>query len=351
MIYNEIDGLRYIMEKKEKGKTKEQFPTRNSRNVKSYAKIFFDIENIMNTEIHPYVTLGASSVGDGMLNDHGSGHVAMVAERAYMLLGEKAYELSGYEIFFLLLAIHFHDVGNILGRDEHEEKIDEVFDALGDVIPLDNVAKRLIREIAMSHGGKVDGNKDTISYVREVDYVDGLRIRASLLAAILRYADEIADDKNRASSLLLKLGTIPPKNKVFHMYSLSLEPPVVNGDTLILKYNIDEELVKNKVTKIDTEVYLYDEILLRLQKCLCELEYCRKYSQGFLRVSCISVTITIWNKKGLSTIYEDSFKLRLGGYPDISMYGPDKWCINSNIRVLSAVELINVIGGGKNNVK
>lgn len=347
MIYNEIDGLKYVMEKKELEKLANQFPPHIPNGARSYAQIFCDIEEMMNRQVHQYVTTGAASAGDGMLNDHGVDHVRMVQERAYMLIKDKCNDLTGYEIFFLLLAIHFHDVGNLLGRDAHEEKIDEVFEALGDKFPLDNVAQRLIRDIAMSHGGNVQGDKDTISYVQDQVYVDGVCIRASLLASILRYADEIADDKNRASAFLLRVGSVPMQNRVFHEYSRALEPPVINGDTLNLQYYIANEFIDKKITKNNTEVYLYDEILLRIKKCLCELEYCRKYSQGFIRIFCISVSIAVLDEKGRKVIYQEAFKLRLGGYPDPALYTVDKWCSIPAIRATSAIELMNILGKGE----
>lgn len=343
MIYHEIDGLKYIMEQKEIAKTQGQFPSHVPQGSTSYTQIFDNIEKMMNSTVHKHVVAGAASAGDGMLNDHGEDHISMVEERAYMILGERVDDLNGYEIFFLLLSIHFHDVGNLLGRDAHEEKIDEIFNTLGKQFPLDKTAQRLIRDIATSHGGNYNGNKDTISYVQEVTHIDGIKIRASLLASILRYADEIADDKNRASSFIAAVGSIPEKNKVFHEYSLSLEPPIVNGDTLNLQYYIPNKFVTEKISKNDTEVYLYDEILLRVQKCLCELEYCKKYSQGFIHISCISVSISVLSENGLKELYKDSFRLRLGGYPDMSLYEPQKCCTNPPLRANNGIELISLI--------
>ena len=343
MIYNEIDGLKYVMEQKELSRQDNQLPRCLPPGESSYSRVLYNIENYMNSEVHKYVVAGAASAGDGMLNDHGPGHILMVEERANMILGEKANDLNAYEIFILLLSIHFHDVGNLLGRDAHEERIDEVFEALGSKFPLDNIVQRLIRDIAMSHGGSIDGDKDTIARVPDKTYVDGILIRAALLASILRYADEIADDKNRASSFLVNVGSVPDGNRVFHEYSLSLQPPVINGDTLMLEYYIKNQYVSEKIHKNNTEVYLYDEILLRVQKCLCELEYCKKYSEGFIRISCISVSISVLNETGRKIRYKDSFKMRLSGYPDMSLYEPKKSCDIPKLRATNAEELIDIL--------
>lgn len=331
MNYREVDGLKYIMETKEHSGSAGEFPSILPTGASSFSDVFNNVERYMNENIHKHVVAGAAGAGDGILNDHGPGHIAMVEERAYQLLGNKAEELKGYEILILLLSIHFHDVGNVFGRTAHEEKIGDVFDALGERFPFDSTLQRIITDIAMSHGGNRDGDKDTLAYVNEKEYIDGIPIRARIIASILRFADEIADDKNRASSLLLAMGTIPRENRVFHEYSKCLEPPVIAGDTIILNYNINSEFVHNKITKLDSEVYLYDEILSRVQKCLCELDYCKRYSDGFIRVSALSVTINVLSHNKRRVVFKDSFKVRLTGYPDKSRFDPIS-CSNPHIQ-------------------
>lgn len=319
-LYKEADGLRYIMEQKEKAGKDGEFPQVVPNGAISFTHIFFEIEAFMNSEIHKHVLEGAAVNGNGILNDHGPGHIAMVADRAYMLVKGNVQDLTGYEIFFLLLSIHFHDVGNIYGREAHEEKIINIFEALGKKFPLDATARRLITNIAMSHGGNHEGNKDTIADVHEKDYVDGMLIRSSILAALLRFSDEIADDKTRTFSILPALGAIPKENQAFHEYSRSLEPPVIEGNTLLLHYNIRHDLLVNRIPKLDSEIFLYDEILHRVQKCLCELDYCKRYSQGFIHVSCLSVRINVLAPGELKEIYQMCFQARITGYPDQNLY-------------------------------
>ena len=344
-LYKETDGLKYIMEKKEKSGRLYEFPEVVPNGTTSFTHIFSEIEAFMNSEIHKHVVDGAAVAGDCMLNDHGAGHIAMVMARAYMLVKDNVQDLKGYEIFFLLLSIHFHDVGNIYGRDAHEEKICNVFEALGDKFPLDSTARRLITNIAMSHGGNHDGDKDTLAYVQEKVYIDGIAIRTPILAALLRFADEIADDKNRASSVLATLKVIPKGNKAFHEYSRSLEPPVIEGDTLLLHYNIRNDLLFNRVSKLDNEVFLYDEILSRIQKCLCELDYCKRYSQGFIHISCLSITINILDSSELKEIYKICFKAKITGYPDKGMYNP-VFCSDPEVPAKTGEELITLINKG-----
>ena len=136
--YKEVDGLRYTMEQLQNSGEKDQFPTGKGDLVASFKYI----EDYMNQNCHPNTTLGAALHGDGLLTDHGVEHVKMVIQNAGKLVGDMQYKrLNGYEIYLLLLAIHFHDVGNVCGRQEHEKKIDDIITALGDRLPLDTPEK------------------------------------------------------------------------------------------------------------------------------------------------------------------------------------------------------------------
>jgi len=210
------------------------------------------------------------------------------------------------------------------GRDEHEKKIFDIIEKIKEKqkLPFDNATIRLICSIATAHGGTVNNNKDTIIFLPTEDYLNGIKVRPSLLAAILRFSDEIADDYNRASRFLYELEAIPPENKVFHDLSNSLQPPAINGNTLILKFEIPYNLAVSKTTKLNRikrieKIYLYDEIIKRLKKCIIELEYCRKYSHGFILLNAIDASITVYYPES-NRKYSDNIRLRLSGYPETS---------------------------------
>ena len=71
----------------------------------NYPDEFEKIEKHLNEVVHPEIVKSAAVQGDGLLTDHGSEHVAMVIQRASLLVGTGASRLTGYEVFILLLAI------------------------------------------------------------------------------------------------------------------------------------------------------------------------------------------------------------------------------------------------------
>lgn len=317
--YTARDGLRFYLQCKQKGidpKTGEEsspgvkeFPEKDFDWVEQY----FRFEEYMNETYHPNVDLGAAIEGDGLLTDHGVGHVRSVITHAGEILTDPML-LTGFEIYLLLVSIHFHDLGNIQGRDKHEERIVEIIEQMGELLPLDTAEKSFVVSIATAHGGYVDGDKDTIRYINTDTLYSGVQIRCKLLAAILRFADEISDDLTRSEFPGV---SIPDKNKAYHMYSKVLDPISITGETLKLHFRIPYEITQEKIGKNNEHIYLYDEILERLAKCMRELEYCKKYVCGMIQLTTTDVTID-YLKQGSTLLVKDSnsFRLTLHGYPD-----------------------------------
>lgn len=308
--FEERDGLKYIMEQRWCEGCKDEFPS----DLKNYIETFKEIESKLNSDYHPLVNLGAAVNDSGLLTDHGPDHVQMVMKRALQIIGEKRIKiLTGYEIFILLLAIHFHDLGNIYGREEHEQKISDVMEKMGEALPLNSIDSEFVRDIAMAHGGYADAlktDKDTIHIIKPIEYRDEVLIRPSALAAILRFADELSEDFSRADKVS-KI-EIPKENEIYHAYSRALDVNIL-GNVVTFRYRIPYEYTQKKMFKGKNEKYLYDEIKERIEKCLHELEYCRKYSDGFIEISILKVNIYLLEEPKRLL---DGFELRLHGYPD-----------------------------------
>lgn len=318
--YTARDGLRYYLQCKQEGidprtgkevaSAVKEFPDRDF----DWAEQYFRFEETMNQKYHPNVNLGAAIAGDGLLTDHGVNHVKSVISHAQSILVDPM-QLTGYELYLLLVSIHFHDVGNTLGRDKHEEKIESIIEKMGDSLSLDTAEQGFVTAIATAHGGYVDGSKDTIHAMNIVDEsYDSVQIRCKLLAAILRFADEISDDLGRAAPPEI---SIPAANQAYHEYSKALVPVSIEGDTIKFQFRVPYDLTQNKIGKNGKKVYLYDEILNRLAKCMRELEYCKKYACGMIRLTTLNVVIGFL-KQGSSHQFQESVPLRLTlqGYPD-----------------------------------
>ena len=178
------------------------------RDEVDYYRRFQGIDEYLNAKVHPTVNQGAAAKGDGWLTDHGMRHITTVIRRASELVGDgESVLLTPYEVFLLLTAIHFHDVGNVFGRNKHEQEITSLMQELDEsLIGSDGIERRMIRDIAMAHSGYADTDghdKDTIGCLSWDPVRGNLEPRVQLLAAVLRFSDELADDHTRTSRFLI----------------------------------------------------------------------------------------------------------------------------------------------------
>lgn len=266
------------------------------------------------------------------LNDHGPEHIKTVVQRASLLVESNECALNPKEVFILLNAIQIHDVGNFYGRHNHEKKIIEAIkDGLSPAV-FDRKEVKLIKDIAQVHGGsyitsKGLKTKDSFkSITSSTTNSDSYTIRMHLLASILRFADELADDKYRADSKSLKEKKMPRGSEIYHAYALCLEPPIINHlDRRIElhyyvnkedlyktfgKYNSDKDVIEDKT--------ILEEIYDRTLKIHYERIYCSKYWKKSIDIESIWVKIEFYSELYDEIHPEITYTLTDSEYPSIN---------------------------------
>lgn len=291
-----------------------------------------------------YVTSGAIAIdGGGHLTMHDKEHVQRVRQVAADLIRKtETINLSSYEMVMLIIAIYLHDIGNILGRQGHEKSIGKVMKSGAGLDGLDSVEVRTAREIAGVHGGKVKGSKDTISTLPEISHVYGQNVRSRLLAAIVRLADELADDPARANRIQLITGTLPEQSEVFHVVAQALhtQMPEPNDRTITLLYSFDDpSLFKRKLGKLSGKVHLLDEIFERSVKAYNEARYCSRFTRPYLEFERVKVDIIIFDSDNRQ-LQSIKYCLAEQGYDDAkkSIYemAPELAAFNGNGKLTPA---------------
>lgn len=262
------------------------------------------------------------------LNNHGSGHVNKVIEKVSEMLNSFNYDnLSPYEVFMLLCAIQLHDVGNIFGRAEHEKRIKNILDSKCKLFIPDGVERRVIEQIALVHSGKIFGDKDTISYLDTSEKIHDRRLRKRLLAALLRFGDELADDSSRADREGLLNGTIPEASQIYHYYSQSLHTVSIAENEenkkleLNLAYEFESDVAFKTFIKINEDKYLLDEIYDRTLKMEQERRYCMRFLRPNFSLESIKVRIVIQHSTISLKNYKYEYTLEEKGYPSVPRYG------------------------------
>ena len=261
------------------------------------------------------------TVNGGYLTAHGPSHIRTVIERASQMVGDPTDRLDPYEVYILLLAIHLHDVGNIYGREGHEQHLPPVLQYLGKVLGDDQVELRIINQIAAAHTGK-DANghpSDTIGRgLRPLEQFRSAEVRMQLLASVLRFADELSDDRDRAAPLAIGLHLLPPEAALYHQYALHLTSVRVRPShrAIDLAFHLDRESVCSTFAKNGHSCFLLDEIYSRTFKLHMERIYCTRFMHDLVRLDSINVRIEVFpDQQNIRAAHEILYSLRETGYP------------------------------------
>lgn len=267
---------------------------------------------------HKEVTPTANRVDGGYLTDHGPDHIRKLISRISDLLSAGDGEITAYEAYLLLCAAQFHDVGNIFGRSQHEEKSWEIMEKNRSTLPPDSIERRLIHEIAKAHGGDL---KDKLSDMRRTDDVASQKVRPQLLAAILKFADELAEDSDRAARFTAERGLLEG-SEIFHEYALALQNVSIDKESREVRFKF--EMPVSKATRTFkkgppanfSDEYLLDEIFKRTMKAHYERMYCSRFMRSVVDLTAVSVQIVVTNEEGYKEIEQISYKLAETGYPE-----------------------------------
>ncbi len=275
----------------------------------------------LDQNVHNQVNVASVLASGGLLTDHGPNHIRKLMQRMGALLSSGEGSLTPYEVYILLVAAQFHDVGNVFGRAKHEENASRVMQDAGKLIGIDAVERRYIYDIAEAHGGE---DRDKIRKLERRTHVRGLPIRPQMLAAILKFADEIAEDSERAARFLLDQGKVPSASELYHTYAESLNSVAVDSTAREVKMRFDlrrqmvlRTFLKPTADHPDHRVFLMDEIFSRTVKTHYERTYCSRFMRPMVEVDAVSVTIEITDDPGFNVLEKIEYRLEDTGYPDV----------------------------------
>ena len=228
------------------------------------------------------------------LSDHGPDHIAQVLDRVHQLFDGDFTSVTTIELYILCISVLFHDVGNLKGRKKHNKKIAEIYDL---VRPNKNRFAReraAVLAIAGAHTGFCnEGTPDTI---KDLDFMGVLdqTINCKVLAAILRFADELAEGPVRTSYVMQALGLYADDSLPFHRlanctnYTIDKE-----RGRILVDYDINIEVDDNgEVTDGGIPLAaLVDLIQTRILKINEERKYCMFYADQLKIFKEISISI------------------------------------------------------------
>lgn len=189
---------------------------RIERSLKKSAGHLFDKYSVLK---HRLLTINYGFWGQSFKggNDHGPQHIVRVLEHLDSLLGPSpvsARTLNAYELYLAMMAVLYHDLGNLRARKGHadisklfleEERNDYVFDAHD---------RAIIAAAVVSHGSSKDIGQETKAFV-EKERVGSYSVRPRVIAALVRLADELDEDYRRADPDVARQLDIPESSKFY----------------------------------------------------------------------------------------------------------------------------------------
>ena len=256
------------------------------------------------SEVFPWIQTKEPS-----LSDHRAEHIQNVIENVTFLLGysnEHGTEatwsiptgLTINDLFLVLLGCLTHDVGNILGRERHNQKIAEVARLAGPAWSLWDVGDRMVIEaIGRAHTGKsAAGTRDTIEALStQPAYFAGGKVSSGEVAAIVRFADELAEGPQRTSQVLLQQKLIEEASEIFHLYARITRHHIDHAaGRILITYYIDlndSVLPDDQAEKRATLEALLKIAYSRSLKLNAERQYARHYSVLLSRYKETSISI------------------------------------------------------------
>jgi hypothetical protein len=268
--------------------------------------------------------------------DHGKAHITAVIHSASELvqerLGPKRTDLTALDIYLILTAILWHDVGMVVDRATHADLVYQMTDEVSNFFPNPTV-QGLVSQIASAHKG--NSSLDELS-IEEYCTINGpaQQINPAMLAAIVRFADEISENCTRASGQILE--SVPDKQKIYWLYALSVSSCTAQPkrERVVVDFRFSSEHVVSRWpdkdfqefrSKDDQMIHLITYALCRLEKLNNEREYCLRYFSTIAAIRQIDARFSIvQGGRQLSGYDAHSIPVKgggveSGGYPSIKI--------------------------------
>lgn len=265
--------------------------------------------------------------------DHGENHIQSVIQAASALLNkhltpESKNELSSLDLFLILAAILWHDVGNVYGRSGHASRVGKMINEIKRLGFPNIDIQRLVEEISKAHAGE-----DGLNIPRTEEDCTVLNrpytVYPKALAAIVRFADEISENRARISQALLP--DVPDENRIFWEYAncISASRPeparyrvvvtvAMQDDAAIREFTCPEQFRNRADSRGNISLIKY--VVCRLEKMNNERAYCALEFSRYVSIIEIVARFTILRGTERVENYELEVNFSQSGYPNIQIF-------------------------------
>ncbi len=204
--------------------------------------------------------------------------------------------LNFYEIYLLLCATVWHDVGNLLGREQHNQKITEISDRLKNHFFVDGTMEKYALQIARAHTGN-DAVRKEIP-IEDIDYRNE-EINLRFLGALLRLVDELEEGEVRIDRPFYESMEylIPENNKIHWEIARCIKriEPKPDDAEIEIHTRIDQGDLFKLFAKDGRKIALIDGLISKIDEINQKRIYYMQFIRKHLEYRKITLHITIEN--------------------------------------------------------
>ncbi len=212
--------------------------------------------------------------------------------------GDIPSALSDEDIFILMSAALWHDVGMLIARNNHARNLINYSREI-QILTSDSNVTQTIYDIACAHGSNKKFD-DCINFIPLNFYGKDVNVSKKTLAALLRIADEISEDDKRITKANEVFASIPKENQVFWEHSAAISYSKYKNNRITIKYALDIEKAFKKYKFENGKrktITLYEFIVNRICKIINEMIVCAPYFSTICRVDALNITIEFQKQK------------------------------------------------------
>lgn len=174
-------------------------------------------------------------------NDHGKPHIERVLEHLNNLLGMDSLtvldSINDYELYLVMMAILFHDIGIVKQRENHAQISKSIFENSGNSYILNDLDKEIIAVAVVCHSSSKNIEQECMSFSSE-ETIGNQRVRPRLVAALVRLADEIDEDSRRTPVAVQHDANIPSTSEFFWRFGQRIAGVQANKTRKEIIFNI-----------------------------------------------------------------------------------------------------------------
>ncbi|MCP4604861.1 MAG: hypothetical protein GY847_30800 [Proteobacteria bacterium] len=226
-------------------------------------------------------------------NDHGPKHIQRVLEYLDKLVaGDPLTKLTDIELFILLCAAVFHDIGMIRGRKGHQREAQHFLGLAGYDFAIEDYVRDFIGQVLATHSSKEKIGEEFKGYDHEEELA-GETIRLRYLAALLRLADELDEDFRRAKNRVFYNARIPEGSVIYWLINRKIQSVALKRDDQCIEVMVNydnADIERLYPFELGHKVNVIAAIYHKMEKLNREVQYCMRFMEDGVSFRELKVT-------------------------------------------------------------